>query len=202
MKLSFCDRLELRPVNSTWYRAINPQYLERALKTVHTRKIATRFGPDGGSEEPFDVLYLAANQTVAYYEVNALFGPPTWPIADPENSKYIVLDVRVVLQLVADLTEPKQQSIVDISAQELTGKWDIYPPGEAPTQRLGEALFKTPGLEGFLVLSSKMANCKNLVIFPQKLSEGSIIEYDNTIVGPRKVHRIGRAKARSKQRAM
>ncbi len=59
---------------------------------------------------------------------------------------------------------------------------------ERPTQRLGSALFATDDVEGFLTISAKMPLCKTLVIFPQKLREGSELVFSDTITG--KTHRI------------
>lgn len=137
---------------------------------------------------PFEILYLAENQLVAFYEVGALFGSPEQAIANPRRSKMIPIDVTVRLQSVADLTESDQQKLLDVSAQELTGIWDAFRPGDVPTQRLGVALFATEGVEGFLAISAKMPRCKTLIVFPQKLHEGSELVFSDTITG--KTHRI------------
>ncbi len=50
--------------------------------------------------------------------------------------------------------------------QELTGNWDTYAPGEAPTQRLGSASFRTKNVEGFLANSARIPKCKTLIVFP------------------------------------
>ncbi len=102
----------------------------------------------------------------------------------------MLIDVDVILQSVADLTDPAQQKLLAITVQELTGNWDTYPPGDTPTQKLGVALFATKKIEGFLTISAKMPKCKTLVVFPQKLIKGSKIEFKDTISPKGKTHRI------------
>ncbi len=189
MKLSACAKLALRPVHETWYRAIALKYWATALTTTHTPTVTTRFSPGSAAKIPFELLYLGENQLVALYEVGALVGPPDQPIAYPPRSKMAPIDVAVRLQAVADLADPIQIRLLDVSLQELTGNWDMYPPGEAPTQKLGAALFATPGLEGFITISAKRSMCRNLVVFPQKLLTGSELLFRDPI--KKKTHRIG-----------
>ena len=81
-----------------------------------------------------------------------------------------------------------EQNRLKTNVQELTGDWEYYhtrtpscpvpsPTGTAPTQDLGEALFGTPGIEGFRAVSAKVPNQKNLIVFPQKLTNGSFLRY-------------------------
>jgi hypothetical protein len=189
MKLGACKTLPLRPVDATWYRAIALRHWKSALRIDHTPQFTTRFNPGPAAKTPFEILYLGENQLVALYEVGALLGPTDHPVSHPALSKLAPIDVSVRLQAVADLTDPAQRKILGVSVQELTGNWDSYPSGEAPTQRLGMALFATEGLEGFITVSAKMPRCRNLVVFPQKLLEGSELIFKDPI--RRKTHRIG-----------
>jgi RES domain-containing protein len=188
MKLAACKRLGLQSINGIWYRAIAAMHWKTALRTDQTAQIPGRFNPGKAGTAPFEVLYLAENQLVALYEVQAIFGPPHQAIANPFERKRITVDTSVRLSSVADLTAPDQQALLETSTQELTGNWDTYAPGEAPTQRLGSALFKTKNLEGFLANSARVPRCKTLVVFPQKLRKGSEIVFEDQITG--KVHRI------------
>ncbi len=173
MNLTACKRLALQPINAIWYRAISAEHWETALRTDQTVRGPTRFNSGRATKSPFEVLYLAENQLVTFYEVGALLGPPDQPVAHPSKSKTIPIDVRVRLHFVADLTDLLQQALLEITAQELTGNWKIYPPGEAPTQRLGAALFATRNVEGFLAISAELPLCKTLIVFPKKLRKGS-----------------------------
>ena len=190
MRLSSCNKLTLRPINATWYRAIATKYWKTALKTDHTAQTATRFNPGKAAKTPFEIIYLGENQCVALYEVGAIFGPPAQPVANPYQSKMVAIDVQVTLQSVADLTDPTQQKLLDTSVQELTGNWDTYPLGDAPTQQLGSALFATVNVEGFLAISAKMPLCKTLIVFPQKLIKGSELVFIDTISPKSKTHRV------------
>jgi hypothetical protein len=135
------------------------------------------------------MIYLAESPTVALYEVRAQFGTPERPIANPYQTKWALIDVDVRLHRVTDLTDPVQQRRLMTSAQELTGDWrTLYPLNNAPTQELGAALFATKDIEGFIAISSTMPRCKMLVVFPQKLREGSELVFSDTITG--KTHRI------------
>ncbi len=190
MKLSACDRLPTQPVNATWYRAILPEYWKEALGTSHTLRIASRFGSGRSAKIPFEMIYLAESPTVAFYEVRAQFGSPDRPVANPYQTKWAILDVDVRLHSVADLANPVQQKRLATSAQELTGDWrTLYPRNDAPTQLLGASLFATKHIEGFIAISSTMPRCKNLIVFPQKLRQGSELVFSDTITG--KTHRIG-----------
>jgi hypothetical protein len=188
VKLSACRRLTPQPINAVWFRAIAAKHWKTALKTDHTPQVTTRFSPGKAARTPFEILYLAENPLVALYEVGAIFGPPECAVPNPHQRKMVPIDVSVLLQSVADLTDPSQQTLLDTSIQELTGNWDTYPPGEAPTQRLGEALYATKGVEGFMAISAKMPPNKTLIVFPQKLRKGSELVFQDIITG--RTHRI------------
>jgi RES domain-containing protein len=189
MKLAACGRLPRRAIHAKWYRAISTTHLKTALSTAHSSLARSRYNPVDAAEVPFEIIYLAENQAVALYEVEAVYGPADRPIADPLRSKMLIIDVDVRLGSIIDLTIPRHHKSLSTSAQELTGNWQVaYPLADAPTQQLGSALFATEDVEGFLAISAKMPHCKTLVIFPQKLREGSELVFSDTITG--KTHRI------------
>jgi hypothetical protein len=91
---------------------------------------------------------------------------------------WITVNVTVQLQAVADLTAVATHSLLETSAQELTGDWLGYqqrgpltsvpqPVGLAPTQALGAALFAVPGLEGFRTFSARLPYHSTLIVFPE-----------------------------------
>jgi hypothetical protein len=170
-----------------WFRAIPKKHWKTALRTDHTSGIVTRYNPGAAAKTPYEILYLAENPTVALYEVGAIFGPPDRPIPNPEQ-RYSIIEVNVSLQSIVDLTDASQQGLLDVSLQELTGNWDTYDPGAAPTQRLGAALFATKGVEGLVAISAKMPRCRTLIVFPEKLRMGSGLIFEDPIL--RKTHRI------------
>jgi RES domain-containing protein len=184
MKLSACHKLELGPLTGTWYRAIRQEHWETRLSARHTTRVATRFNAGSVENPSYQVLYLAENHLLTLFEVRALAGKPEAPLPDPRTT-WTTLNLNIVLQAVADLTDPRQQRCIGTSAQELTGKWDEYKlSGKAPTQLLGAALFEVPGLEALLVPTPiPRLSGRNLVVFPEKLHRQSRIEFSNPVTG-------------------
>ena len=181
--------LPVKPLTSTWYRAIPPVYLSTALSTSHSRTVPGRFNDSSTSSPAFPVLYLAEDHQLALFEVGALYGSPApgKTVPNPRSSTTI-LNVNVTLNAVADLTSILEQIFFDTSVQELTGDWRGFksrnastsvkvPTGTAPTQELGAALYAVPGLEGFLAVSAKLPTQMNLIVFPDKLDPTSLIQH-------------------------
>jgi hypothetical protein len=188
--------IALAPESGTWYRAIQTHFLPTALSSGHTSTASSRFSDASPSLLGFEILYLAENHYVALLEVQALLGSPTLPgsLVSSPHSTWTTLNVHVGLQYVADLTDLASQSLLEITAQELTGDWLGYlqrgpgttvkgPTGSAPTQDLGSALFGVPKLEAFKSLSSKAPYHEILVIFPQKLRRRSRVSWFNPLTG-------------------
>lgn len=190
MNLGACRRLASTPETGTWYRAVRLPYITTPINTAHTRSTLSRFSPGPYATPPFDILYLTETPQVAQFEIGALAGDPL-AVGGMLYAcgSFGVIDVKVVLQRVADLTLVDQQEHIETTAQELTGDWQGYrqralpaasihgPVGSAPTQDLGEALFAVLGLEGFRTVSAKLPYHRNLVIFPQKMFKGSRLEF-------------------------
>ena len=202
MIASNCVHLSpIRPgLNSIWYRAVQLHHVAgKALGTAHTKGVASRFSA-GNLVKPhrqFEILYLAETHHVALYEVEALLGSPVMgggPIANPRQT-WAVLNVTVRLSQVVDLTVVSEQAKVMTTAQELTGDWRGYqlrnsgtsvktPTGYAPTQELGEGLYNSTQVEGFLTISAKVPDRMILVVFPERVRQNhphSSIEFDNPI---------------------
>jgi RES domain-containing protein len=197
VNLAACAGLPPAPLTGTWFRAIQPQHWSTSLQTAQTRTTRGRFNSGTAANPGFEVLYLAENPMVALFEAQALFGSllPGGLVAHPRQA-WITINVDVVLQAVADLTDVAAQNALQTSAQELTGDWDGYeqrtpltsvtgPTGQAPTQALGAALFAVPALEGFQVVSAKLPYHRNLVVFPQKLRTGSQVRFIHPATGQR-----------------
>ena len=92
------------------------------------------------------------------------------------------------------LTVLAEQLQLATTAQELTGDWYgnlqrtaqssvSQPTGLAPTQLLGQALHRLPGLEGCRAISAKQPTHMNLVVFPDKLHPGSSIVFHDLGTG-------------------
>jgi hypothetical protein len=128
MNLLACPALVLGPENQVWYRAVQPQFLATALQSSHTKHFPSRFSEGPTAVRPFEVLYLAEDQQVALFEVQALLGSPLTPpggglvVPNPRQA-WVALNVRVTLQRVADLTRVPEQTALGTTVQELTGDW-------------------------------------------------------------------------------
>lgn len=198
MRLTSVGVLHCHPLTGTWYRAIQPHHWPTALATVHTRVVPSRFYEGASAALQFELFYLAEDPTIALFEVGAMLGSPLRlgsAVPNPRQA-WIILNVDVRLQRVADLTDPHEQNQLETSAQELTGDWLCYqyrssmtsvslPVGAAPTQQLGGALFAVSNLEAFQTVSAKVPYQRNLVVFPQSLLAGSRIQFINVATGDR-----------------
>jgi len=214
MNLAACRALTRGPATRVWDRAIQPQFWPTALRTAQTARFPSRYNEGAAAIRPFEILYLAEDHQVALLEVDALLGSPlahtNIPLIPNPHEAWTILNVKVQLQQVADLTRLPEQNLLGTSAQELTGDWRGYyrrtpkdsvsqPVGTAPTQALGQALFGVRKLEGFRTVSAKMPTRMILAVFPEKLLPGSQIEFtDGTgrthVIKPRK--RLRRARGR------
>ena len=129
------------------------------------------------------MLYFAADPATALLEVEAVVAthnPPQTHNIQP--SAYTVWSVSVALNNVVDFGDPDCRSVVETSAQELTGDWRTRHPAagsppvvrsrasEAPTRQLGVALERSPSVEGFLTPSAKAPAVSNLVVFPHRVN--------------------------------
>ncbi len=172
----------LRPLGGVWYRGINLRYVAMALQFSHSAAITSRFHLATQFSLTYPLLYLTESPDTALLEVNAVLSPPGSDLSIPNpHSAWAVLNVNVALKAVLDLTDIKVERILQTNFQELTGDWQGYDlrskPGAtikrgaqaAPTQELGLALYRIPGLLGFLTVSSKAPARKNLIIFPDKI---------------------------------
>jgi hypothetical protein len=178
--------------NRTWYRVTGTRWIRSAIATAHTVVTSSRFCDPYSASPQFPTLYLADSPLVAMFEALALFGTPTMPggpVPAPRGS-WTVLTVRVQLQAVLDLSSLMSQAALPVSSQELTGDWQGYrlrsratnvaaPTGAAPTQMLGEAIHSDlRGLEGFCAVSAKVPANRTLVVFPDRLRPGDLVEYE------------------------
>lgn len=195
MNLHGCATLPINAESAVWYRAIQPQHYNTALATSQSMKFPSRYNAGPLAQPPFEILYLAEDPLVAFFEVKALYGSPYQGYAPNPRNSLISLNVTVNLRRISEITHHAQQRSLDTTAQELTGDWYGYQQrrqnigsipwstGLAPTQELGAAMYNLPALEGFRTLSARVPDRKILVVFPQKLLIGSSVEFLNPIMG-------------------
>lgn len=170
--------------------------------------VPSRFYDPATVRTKFSSLYVSDNPMVAMFEVQALFGSPSTPggiIPAPAGRAWVILTVQLRLSAVVDLTDIAEQMRVDTNVQELTGDWRGYaqrssitpvslPVGTAPTQGLGDAIFRDPrDIEGLLTVSAKVPYHRNLVAFPAHLRSSSFIQYDWSDAGGSHSYRIDQA---------
>ena len=191
MNLGACASLVVRPETGRWYRAVPLKHWKAALSTAHTSSIPSRFNE---GQNQFEILYLAEDSMVAMFEAQALLGSPYGAWVQGPRKNWLIVNIDVQLQNIADLTRVSQQSLLDTTAQELTGDWRGYqlrgpaaPVSQpaatpAPTQQLGEMMHAVPGLEAFVSISAMVPTHRILVVFPKKLEAGSelIFKRDDT----------------------
>lgn len=194
MNFAAIAALPIRTARGSWYRAIQPQYWKSLLNTTHTSTIRTRFNPGNAG---FEIFYTGENHLVALLEVRALLGTPMTAgvlAPSPLRRQWGILNVRVNLSKVVDLTTRSVQRQLRTSAQELTGDWEGYyyrnqmrpvpkPFSPAPTQRLGRELFQRGDVEAFITYSAKLAHHKVLVVLPQRIRPSSRIVFRDPITG-------------------
>ena len=161
-----------------WYRAISPDYAEGPLAWGHTCTVKSRFKRAGAR---FPLLYLAPDRCTALLEVRGLMGHPRSGPIMPVPGAWHVVEVTVHLERVADFRTTGERATVPTTVQELTGDWvdydsrtaawpDVTSDPPAPTQQLGEALYRRTCCQGFLTPSARNPVLPNLVIFPDRVS--------------------------------
>ena len=194
MNLAAVALVPHQPETGAWYRVAGTRWISTAIVTAHTVVTPSRFYDPTSASPQFRTLYLSDNLHVALFEAQALLGAPTrpgGPVPAPKGH-WMTLTVSVQLHAVLDLSARASQATLDVTVQELTGDWLGYqarshltnvsaPTGTAPTQMLGEAIYRDlRGLEGFLTVSAKVPTNRNLIVFPDRLGPNSFVQYEWT----------------------
>jgi hypothetical protein len=190
VNLTACAGLPRTVENGVWYRATRIGFLPGALNSAHTAATTSRFnaGPLHPVPQQFESIYFASDHVTALFEFGAMAGTtaPGGGVSNPALSTAIV-NVSVTLREVVDLTDVAVQASLATTAQELTGDWNGYqlrsnytpvknPIGVAPTQELGEVLFRA-GVEGIRSISARIPYNRILVVFPLNLRLGSSLVF-------------------------
>ena len=148
-----------------WYRAVRISHAGKPLAWGHSYTGKTRFKEATAS---FPLLYLAPDRLTALLEVRAFLGHPRTGSIVPMTGRWHVARVDVRLDHVVDLRTRSERTRIQTTVQELTGEWADYtertdnspdaslmPP--APTQQLGEDLYRMTRCQGFLTPSAANA---------------------------------------------
>jgi RES domain-containing protein len=170
MKMDQVTLLPRRAIGGHWFRAIKPKYAGRPLDLAYTADHWSRYSPGiDAAHRPFETLYLAEDPIVALREVEAIYGSVRL-VPNPIDA-WCLFPYQLALNAVVDLTDATSLALISTSLQEITGRWGppFYPRGTAPTQQLGEAVFRQDDTQG-IVFPSARAGGINLVVFPEKVT--------------------------------
>ena len=166
------------PWTGVAYRLIPAQFAGTALSSIGSLKRGGRYNPKG----VFEALYLADTPLTALQEIN-LIKVTDEAILSAKSSPRLLLSVEVTLSSVVDLTTQRTQDILNTNLQELTGSWlAMNAAGHlASTQALGATVYDLKTVEALRVPSAQDPQATNLVIFPDRLRQGSQVRvYDDS----------------------
>ena len=166
------------PWTGVAYRLIPAQFAGTALSSIGSFRRGGRYNP----KEAFEALYLADTPITALQEIN-LIKVTDEAILSAKGSPRLLLSVEVTLSAVLDLTTSEMQSTLSTNLQELTGSWlAMNADGHlAPTQALSAAAYDRKTIEALRVPSAQDPQATNLVIFPDRLQQGSQVRvYDDS----------------------
>lgn len=163
----------LRERRGVAYRATSPPYASnrRMLSGVGAFRNGGRWGPPGLAR----TLYLSLDPSTAMAECLAHYRYYGWPVEDAMPRVFKAVEFRV--QAVLDLTSPAVRRAVGVSWRMLVhDDWRAIQRsgGESLTQALGRAALRA-GAEGLLAPSAPHRGGRNLVLFLEKLREGSVL---------------------------
>lgn len=170
--------LTLGPWIGVAYRLIPAQFAGTALSSIGSSKRGGRYNP----RETFEALYLADTPLTALQEIN-LIKVTDEAILSAKSSPRLLLSVEVTLFALLDITTSQMQTALSTNLQELTGSWLVTNASgqTAPTQVLGAAAYSLKTIEGLRVPSAQNPRATNLVIFPDRLCQGSRVRvYDDS----------------------
>lgn len=166
------------PWTGVAYRLIPAQFAGTALSSIGSFRRGGRYNP----REAFEVLYLADTPLTALQEIS-LVKVTDAAILSAKSSPRLLLSVEVALSTVLDVTTPQVQNTLGTNLQELTGSWLVMNANNqtAPTQVLGAAAYNHASIEALRVPSAQDPRAANLVIFPDRLQQGSRVRvYDDS----------------------
>jgi RES domain-containing protein len=158
-----------------WSRAIGYRYLQgpppgltgppQPLWGGASKIAGARFTPAGG----YDSIYLAYDPITAFIEVSALILLPGGPVP-VRSAPWVVISVNGIINHILE-TDAVTQTALNTTVQEMTGNWaTLLNP---PTQMLGHLAYNSRRICGIKYGSAKHAGGLNLVLFPDRISEGA-----------------------------
>lgn len=135
--------------------------------------------------QPYPCLYAALDAETAHREGNQPFyaalarGVSVDRLKPPEE--VVMIGVRFKLGRMLDVRDREIQARLDTSDAELASPWKLA--ADAPTQRLGDAVHASEDFEGIIYSSVRNPGGTCFVVFPDRLADGSLIEYRSRTAG-------------------
>lgn len=159
------EKLSTLSLTGVAFRVVQVTYLNTPLSSVGSILFGGRWNPPSG----FSALYLADNSASILL------------IRSVPNPLFVLLSISYKLNSVIDITNLDIQQALGIKPQKLTENWRLMnAQGQiAYTQKLGEAAYGLQNLETIKVPSARESTAYNLVVFPDKLLEGSYLQVDD-----------------------
>ena len=158
----------------TFFRSIDLQWLLQGtpLSAIGSRLRGGRYNRKGD----FEAFYIADTQETALYETEAIF-KAAGVVVGVRQPPRVMLSLDYELRHVVDLREPNVLKSLDLTINDLKQPWKLAQADNRPvlTQRIGSAA-RAVDIEGLLVPSARVDSGTNLVIFPDRLREGSTVE--------------------------
>ena len=162
-----------------------PPKVPAPLYAARSGLVGTRFMPPN---RPIAGLYLAGAAETAHREGNQPFyrasripGLDTGDVIPPDEVVLIGVRVRLRLAAILDVRSAEIATRLETSEAELRSPWKTVP--DAPTQRLGEAVFESGLFEGLAYRSAQHEGGSCLLIFPDRLRAGSFVEFRSRTLG-------------------
>jgi RES domain-containing protein len=143
------------------------------LEGLGARMYGGRFTP----RDRFETLYLAMSPETARIEAESIaigFG-----VGGASARPYVHFTINGLLAEVLDLTEPSIQAAIGTDAAELAAPWRMLQARgkEAPSQRLGRAVYRFGRIDALLYRSTKdPVSGRCLAVFPDRVTHPSWLE--------------------------
>jgi hypothetical protein len=164
-------------------RHFMPPKIPAPLFAARSGLIGTRFVPPN---RPIASLYVATEAETAHREGNQpYYLASRMPGLAPSNlgppEEVVIIGVRVRIGALLDLRSRAIMDRLETTPNELLSPWKTVL--DAPTQRLGEALYEEGAFEGLVYNSAQNPGGSCLVIFPDRLDPISSIEFRSRTPG-------------------
>ncbi len=176
----FFDRYAYRSIA---LRHVLPPKVPAPLFAAESGVLGTRFVPPN---RPIASLYLAWEAETAHREGNQAHyqavekaGVDFSGVAPPDE--VALIGVRIRARALLDVRSAGVRDRVGTTEDELRSRWKTVT--DAPTQRLGEAVYRAGAFEGMIYQSAQNPCGSCLVLFPDRHGPGSSVEFKSKAPG-------------------